>query len=107
MCVRRNCRSLRERAYCGRGHTCVSAGIVDHCEKGHKQFVDKFGVQGAAQRKKEQVKEKSRGASQGKIERSKSRKNQIRSRYINDIVERKNKTMIGRGYWGKNTEAEE
>ena len=34
-------------------HVCVlSAGIVDHCEKGHKQFVDKFGVQGAAQRKK-------------------------------------------------------
>ena len=37
----------------------LSAGIVDHCEKGHKQFVDKFGVhvdkfgvQGAAQRKK-------------------------------------------------------
>ena len=37
-----------------------SAGIVDHSEKGHKQFVDKFGgvgpdkfgVQGAAQRKK-------------------------------------------------------
>jgi len=37
-------------------HVCwclsLSAGIVDHCEKGHKQFVDKFGVQGAAQRKK-------------------------------------------------------
>ena len=30
----------------------LSAGIVDHCEKGHKQFVDKFGVQCAAQRKK-------------------------------------------------------